>query len=175
VSVLLYVLLAPVDRTLSLIAAGFRLVAHPAIASLNLLHHVAALQLLGGADYLTVFDPAQLQALALFFLDLHGWGYLIAGAFFGLHCFLLGVLLFKSGFFPKALGILMVIAAVGYLTESFGNILFPAYEGLFIWVVAVPAVVAELSLGLWLLIKGVNVRRWEERAAQASDGLAPGM
>lgn len=83
-------------------------------------------------------------------------GYLIAGAFFGLHCLLLGYLLYKSDLFPAFLGMLLAIASVGYLTESFGMILVPAYEELYVWMVAVSAGIGELTLCLWLLIKGVR-------------------
>jgi len=156
VAVLLYVLLKPVSRTLSLTAATLRLIAHPAIASVNLLNHMSALLLLSGAPYLTAFKAEQLQALVLLFLTTHKYGYLIGGAFFGLHCLLLGYLLVKSDLFPGVLGILMVLASIGYLTESFGNFLFPQYGPVLVWIVAVPAVVAELSLCLWLLVKGVR-------------------
>ncbi len=158
VAVLFYVLLKPVSKTLSLVAASFRLVAHPAIASINLLNHYAALLLLSGADYLKVFETDQLHALVLLFLNAHKYGYLIVGAFFGIHCFLLGYLIFKSDLFPSILGILLVFASLGYLTESFENFLFPSYEGLFAWIVAIPAIIAELSLCLWLLLKGVKTQ-----------------
>lgn len=168
VSVLLYVLLKPVSKTLSLVAAFLRLLAHPAIASINLLNHFAALLLLSGADYLTAFEPEQLHALVLLFLNAHHYGYLIGGAFFGLHCLILGYLLFKSDFFPRMLGVLLIVASFGYLIESFGNFLFPNYEALLVWVVAVPAVIAELSLCLWLLIKGVSVQQGETRALESA-------
>jgi hypothetical protein len=159
VSVLFYVLLKPVSKTLSLIAASLRLLAHPAIASINLLNHFIALLLVSGAEYLTVFETDQLHALVLLFLNAHTYGYLIGGAFFGLHCFVLGYLLFKSDLFPGILGILLVLASLGYLIESFGNFLFPNYEEVFVWIVAVPAVIAELSLCLWLLLKGVKAQQ----------------
>ena len=158
VSVLLYVLLRPVSRTVSLLAAAFRLLAHPAIAAINLLNHYAALLLLQGDAYLSVFTTDQLHALASLFLNMHGYGYLIAGAFFGVHCLILGYLLFKSDYFPGILGIMMAIAALGYLTESFGNFLFPGHGDVLAWFVAVPAVLGEFSLTLWLLIKGIRVR-----------------
>ena len=166
VAVLLYVLLRPVSKTLSLIAASLRLVAHPAIASLNLLNHFMALLLVSGADYLTVFEPDQVYALVLFFLNAHTYGYLIAGVFFGLHCLVLGYLLFKSGFFPKFLGVLLVIASAGYLMESFGNFLFPGYEALLASIVGWSAGIAEVLLCLWLLVKGVNVEKWEKRVRE---------
>ena len=156
VSVLLYVLLKPVNKTLALTVAALRLLAHPAIASINLLNHFMVLPLLGGADYLNVFDVGQLQAMALLLLDAHRIGYLIAGAFFGLHCFLLGFLLYRSDLFPRIFGILMTIAGIGYLLESFGNFLFPEYESILTWVVAIPAVLGEVTLCLWMLVKGVK-------------------
>ncbi len=159
VAILLYVLLKPVSKILSLIAASFRLLAHPAIASINLLNMFMALLLVNGAGVLNAFDVDQLNALMLLSLNAHRVGYLIGGAFFGVHCVLLGVLLFKSDLFPGILGILLVLAAVGYLSESFGVFLFPAYEAILLWIVAIPAVIAEVSFCLWLLIKGVRVQR----------------
>ena len=156
VAILLYVLLRPVSKTLSLLAASFRLLAHPAIASINLLNHFIALSLLSGAGYLNVFEAGQLQAMVLLFLNMHNIGYLIAGAFFGIHCFILGYLLYKSDMFPGILGILMVIASISYLMESFGNFLLPEYEDLLAWIVGVSAGIGELSLTFWLLIKGVK-------------------
>ena len=156
VAILLYVLLRPVSKTLSLLAASFRLLAHPAIASINLLNHFIALSLLSGAGYLNVFEAGQLQAMVLLFLNMHNIGYLIAGAFFGIHCFILGYLLYKSDLFPGVLGVLMVIASISYLMESFGNFLLPEYEDLLAWIVGVSAGIGELSLTFWLLIKGVK-------------------
>lgn len=156
VSVLLYVLLRPVNKTLSLVAAAFRLLAHPAIAAVNLLNHLAPVLLLSGADYLGGFQADQLQGLSMLFLEFHRYGYLIGGAFFGVHCLLLGALLFKADYLPTILGVFLVVASVGYLAESFGNFLFPETRQVLSWVVAVPAVIAELSLCLWLLLKGVT-------------------
>lgn len=164
VAILLYVLLRPVSKTLSLVAASLRLLAHPAIAGINLLNHLAAVLLLSGADYLAALPADQLNALVMFFLEAHRNGYLIAGAFFGLHCLFLGWLIFKAGYFPKILGILLVAAALGYLIESFGNFLSPHHEEVLAWIVAVPATIAELSLCLWLLIKGINVQKWESQS-----------
>ena len=155
IAILLYVLLRPVSKTLSLVAASFRLLAHPAIGSVNLLNHFGVLLLLDGSDALTVFDTDQLQALASLLLSAHGVGYLIGGAFFGVHLLLLGYLLHKSEYFPTILGVLLVVASLGYLTESFGNFLFPEYAPIYVWVVSVPAVVGEVSLCVWLLSKGV--------------------
>ena len=87
--------------------------------------------------------------------------------FFGFHLFVLGYLIFKSGYFPRFLGIVMIIGSLGYLLDSYGNILFPNYEAIFGVIVGVTAVIGELPFFLWLLIKGVNVQKWHERASAA--------
>jgi hypothetical protein len=94
-------------------------------------------------------------------------GFLFGNYFFGFHLFVLGYLIFKSGYFPGILGILMVLGALGYLLDSYGNILFPNYEEIFGVIVGVTAVIGELPFFLWLSIKGVNVQRYNERAQQS--------
>ena len=159
ISVLLYVLLRPVSKTVSLLAAAFRLIAHPAIASVNLLNHFMALLLVREGAGVTGLDAEQVQALAALFVEAHGIGYLIGGAFFGVHLLLLGYLIYRAAYLPQLLGVLLTLAAAGYLVESFGTFLFPRYEAVYVWIVAVPAVVAEVSLALWLVIKGVRTDR----------------
>ncbi len=162
----LYVLLKPVNKNLALLFV-FLVSISTAIFCLNFLNQFAALLLLGGAGYLSVFDRNELQALVLFFLDMHGHGYVIANIFFGGWLFPLGYLVFKSGFFPKTLGVLLMLAAFGYLIPFFTTFLLPNYE-----VMAYPglivAVIAEVSFCLWLLIKGVNVEQWQKRALESA-------
>ena len=164
-TVLLYVLLRPVSRTLSL-AAAFARLAMTVVMGGNLLSYFIALLLLSGASYLTVFEPDQLDALALLSLNVHQYGVYVWQMFFGLNLFVLGYLVFKSGYFPRILGILMVVGASGYLLDAYGNVLFHNYGETFGWVVGVTAVFGELPFFLWLLIKGVNVQRYNERAQQ---------
>ena len=163
--VLLYVLLKPVSETLSLVAAFSRL-AMTVIQGLNLLNHFIPLLLLSGAGYLTVFEPEQLYALVLLFLNAHEQVALIWGLFFGLHLFFLGYLVYKSGYISRIVGILLVIASLCYLIQSFGNILLPTYAELFAQVGFLSMI--ELALPLWLLIKGVNVEQWEKRALESA-------
>jgi len=116
--VLLYILLRPVSNTLALIMMFCRL-AMAAIMGVNLLNHFTALMLLSDAGYLTtVFEAEQLQALALLFLNAFGYGYDIALVFFGLHLLALGYLVYRSGYLPRALGVLLVIASVCYVVDS---------------------------------------------------------
>lgn len=156
VAVLLYVLLRAVSPTVALMAAAFRLVAHPAIGSLNLVHHLGALLILEGSIAPGTFEPAQLDALALLSLEVHHLGYLLAGVFFGVHLALLGFLLVKSERFPGWLGILVALAAVGYLTETFVHLLFPVAAAFGTALVAVTAGVGEVALCLWLVVRGVR-------------------
>lgn len=156
VSVLLYVLLRPAGRVVAMLAAGFRLLAHPAIAAVNLLNHFGALVVLRGAGSPSAFEAGQLEALALLLMEMHGYGYLIGGAFFGVHLVLLGWLLVRSELFPSILGVLVAAAAVGYLVESFGMFLFPAHEALYTGLVTVTAVIGEVTLALYLLVRGVR-------------------
>ena len=154
VAVMLYVLLKPVSRTGALIAAGFRLTG-TAIYGVNLLNYLAAILVLGGAEYLRTFEPGQLKSLALLFLDIHRHGYDLGLVFFGLHCLFLGYLLFASDLFPRILGVLMVLAGIGYVVGSFTLFLAPEYSATVAPIYVAP-LVGELSLGLWLLIKGVK-------------------
>src|SRR6185436_564256 len=114
-------------------------------------------------SYLAVFSTAQLQALALLFLEAHHYGFAIGIAFFTVHVFILGYLIFKSGFFPKVLGVLFTVAAVGYLIDSFGQLLVANY-GATPAFIALTIVIAEIAFPLWLLIKGVNAAQWGKRA-----------
>jgi hypothetical protein len=164
--VVLYVLLRPVSRALSLVAAFARL-AMAIVQGINLLPYFTVLLLLSGAGYLTVFGPAQLDALALLSLNAHQYVVYIWEIFFGLHLLVLGYLLFKSGYFPWILGVLLILPALGYLIHGYGSILYPNYEEIFDVVVGVGAVIGELPFFLWLLIKGVNVQRYNEQAQQS--------
>jgi uncharacterized membrane protein YesL len=110
---------------------------------------------LSGADYLKVFQADQLQAVAMLFLTLYKNGFIIAQIFYGSWLLPLGYLVFKSGYLPKILGILLMIDCFGVLAWFFQFFLFPDYK-----VITYPAFavgfIAEFSLSLWLLIKGVK-------------------
>lgn len=165
-SILLYVLLRPVHKTLSLVAAVFRL-AMTTIHGVNLLNLFVVLLLLGGAGYLTVFQPDQLQALVRLFLDAYSYGFAIGIIFFTPHVFLVGYLIFKSGYFPKVLGVLFIIASLGYLIDNFSYVLLKNYVTGAAYF-ALPIAIAEIAFPLWLLIKGVNAEQWEKRAHETA-------
>ncbi|WP_162340832.1 DUF4386 domain-containing protein [Cyclobacterium salsum] len=154
ISIWLYRLFRPYGETLALTAMVLRLLAHPAIGSLNLLNHYLALQAALVPDFLAGFDANQLQSMSLLFMEAHRIGYLIAGVFFGLHCLLLGLLLHRSPL-PGLLGTLMILAGIGYEMESFGDFLFPGNEEWLALVVGVTAVLGEVSLTGYFLKKGL--------------------
>jgi hypothetical protein len=150
-----YVLLRPINRALALLAAFFRM-AQAAILGINLLNHFTALLLLNGAGYLKAFETDQLQALVLLFLNMHAHGYLISGVFFACSLLVLGYLFFKAEYFPRVFGYLLLFATFGYLVDSFTNFLAPNYAAVTEWLVVASAVIAELSLCVWLLVKGIK-------------------
>ncbi|MDO6438570.1 DUF4386 domain-containing protein [Cyclobacterium sp. 1_MG-2023] len=154
ISILLYQLLKPVNPTLAAIASVFRLLAHPAIASLNLLNHYMALYAADASGPMSALGTEQQEVWAMLFMNAHNAGYLLAGAFFGIHCLLLGILLYRSPLFPKVFGILMVIAAGGYLIETFGNFIFPGNQLVLATIVGFSAAIGEVSFTLYLLFKG---------------------
>jgi hypothetical protein len=163
---LLYKLLKVVNKNHAVLMVIFMLVSVP-ITMLNELNRFAALLLSSGVDYLTVFTAAQLQALVPFFLDLHEYGIIIAGIFWGLWLFPMGYLVFKSGYIPRILGVLLIIGCFGYLIDVLTFIIFPNFYATirqitnYTWL-------GEMLLPLWLLIKGVNAKQWEKRALESA-------
>src|SRR5919202_1815095 len=160
-----YYLLKPVNRKLSLLAAFFSLTGC-AGGTVTFAIQFAPLAVLGGAQYLSVFTSEQLQALALAFLRLAEQAFFIGHVFFGLHCLLVGYLIFGSKFLPRIVGALMVSAGLGWLTMSFANLLSPQLGRSLFPYVLLPGMLGEGSLTLWLLLVGVNVGRWKAQAGR---------
>lgn len=165
VATILYALLRPVDRIVALLAAFMRISCALILAVASISHFVA-LRLLGGADYLDTFQLDQLQSLAQLALLLHADAYAISLVFFAFACLALGYLVFRSGFLPKTIGVLLAIAGVCYLISSFSWFLAPTFAARLFPALFVPIFVAEFSLAAWLLVKGVNVPKWEALAAR---------
>ncbi|MCB0564202.1 MAG: DUF4386 domain-containing protein [Lewinellaceae bacterium] len=154
----LYLLLRPVNEHLSLLSAWLRLV-NGAIFGVALVNLFGVLRLFSGAEYLATFETATLQARTMLLLDAFNYTWLIGLAFFGLHLLVLGYLVFRSGYFPKVLGLLLQLAALGYLTDSFAQFLllnYADYKAVFEMIVVIPGVVGEFSFTVWLLVKGVK-------------------
>jgi hypothetical protein len=128
---------------------------------------VEALFPLGNAEYLKVLTPEQLYAMASLSIKAHSQDFGIALLFFGCLFPIAGYLIFKSGYFPKAIGILYVIPCASYVMSSFAFILAPTFAGQCYFVMAGPAVIGEGALCLWLLPKGINVPKREEKTRGA--------
>jgi hypothetical protein len=146
VAVLFYNLFKPVNKNLSLLAASFRFI-FLGVMTVNSLNYFGFLALFNGAHSSAAFNT----------------GYGIALVPFGVHCLLTGILIFRSTFLPRIIGILMALAGLGYLTFVWP----PLGDRLFVPFILVPALVGEGSLTLWLIFIGVNAERWTQQARAA--------
>ncbi len=163
VTVLFYGLFKPVNKTVALLAAFFSLVGC-AIQAFGSLFQVAPLVVLEGSPYLSVFKVDQLQAMALMSIKLNVQATYIYLVFFGLFNLLIGYLIFKSAVLPRILGVVMALSGLGWLT-----FLSPSLANYLLTYIEVLGIIAEASLMLWLLVKGVNVERWQEQARAAGE------
>jgi len=153
----LYKLLNTVDKNLSVLMVIFVIVSVP-INILNLLNEFSTLHLLSGVDYLSVIEVGQLKAQAMLSYDLYLHGYEIANVFFALWLVPLGFLVYKSGFLPRVLGILLVIGGCGLFINVFMHFLFPGYE-IVNTIFLIPQTIAEFLFLAWILIRGINESR----------------
>ena len=155
-----FALFERVSRSLSLLAAVFRLT-QAAILGVNLLNLFLALNLANGTNLFAALGAPGRDQLALLFLDAHAIGYSVALIFFALSLLVLGVLVLRSRYLPRLFAGLLAFAALGYLVDGFARILLPHYEQfaeVLGMVVFGPAVVGELAIAVWLLVRGVRVR-----------------
>jgi len=155
-AVLFYILLKPVNRNVALLAMVFFLVGCT-IKTISRLFYIAPLLVLGNSSYLTIFSTGQLQSLALLLINMNNLAAGMALAFFGVSTFLNGYLIFRSGFLPRILGVISMLAGLGWFTfiyPSLGNQLF--------MYVLLLGLIGSVSLIVWLLAKGVNVEKWNE-------------
>lgn len=157
-----YLLLRPVSRQMVLLAVMFNLVSL-AVESVSKLFLLAVMPILGSSDYLKGFDPQQLQILAMLALHSRDVGFNIALIFFGFTCLVNGYLIFRSGYLPRAVGLLMQLAGASYLTACFAALFAPTFADVITPTILIPPLVGESSLCLWLLVKGVDVARWDAR------------
>jgi hypothetical protein len=158
---LLYELLRPVNRSLSLLAA-FVILVGCAIQGVTCVLYLAPWVALKSGNSLSAFTPEQLQALALMGFKLSDYAFDVFLVFFGFWCVLIGYLIFRSTFLPRVLGVLLTISGLGwivYLSPSLANQLFPF--------IAAASALGEIPLELWLIVRGVNAQRWKEQASAA--------
>ena len=162
-AIALYRLLRDVNKTWAWLMVSFVLVS-AAVGFLNTLNNVAALILFRGGEFLTVFDAAQREALGMLFIRLHSQGQFIDEIFWGLWLFPFGLLVFRSGFLPRFLGIWLIIACFAWIALSITAQFFPThYSAAFAWLQ--PAFFAEMAIMLWLLIRGANVKALPAQAS----------
>lgn len=162
-----FVLLRPVSRDLAWLATFFHLIAI-ALEAANELRLLEPLLLLGAVGYLKAFEPEQLHAVVSLSLRSYAYGFNVGLIFFGWFCIIYGYLIFRSGYLPKALGVLLQVAGLSYLVNSFALILAPGIARALGYSLMAPVLVGEASLCLWLLVKGVDVEKWKTR-----EGAAP--
>jgi hypothetical protein len=139
------------------------------IVFLNVLNEIAALVLVSGADFLSVFERPQLDALAYLFLRLHDHGLIVASIFWGLWLFPLGMLVIRSGFIPRLLGVLMMMAGAAYLASSSTSLVLPRYADV-VGQLAMVLYFGELPFVFWLLIRGMRLRPSVTAPAAESKG-----
>jgi hypothetical protein len=164
-TVLLYDLLKPVSKSVSLLAAIFGLTGC-GIKIISRIFFIAPVFVLGGAHYLSVFSKEQLQALALLFLKVNYQAESMALIFFGFYAILRSYLVFRSTFLPRILGVLGAVAGLGLLTYLYEP--FAARVVLFIVGLGIVAALANI---VWLLVFGVNEQRWKEQASAAAASI----
>jgi hypothetical protein len=151
----LYVILKPINRNVALLAAFWRL-AECSIFALITLNDFVALRLLSGADYLRAFDTQQLQALAYTFVRAHDAGYLIGLVFFGLGSTVFSYLWFKSRYIPRGLAAWGIFSSLVVAIVTLAIMVFPSLAAVVRPVYFAPIFIFEVTLGLWLLIKGIQ-------------------
>jgi len=169
-AIALYRLLSGVNKTWAMMMLAFVLIS-AAVGFLDTLNNIAALILFRGGDFLSVFDKPQLNALGYLFIRLHSQGIFINELFWGLWLFPFGLLVFRSGFLPRFIGVWLMINCFGYMALSVVAIFFPPfYNVAFRW--AQPVLFGELVVMLWLLIKGAKVPAAPSPLQPATGGLA---
>jgi hypothetical protein len=167
VSWLLYNLLKPVNKNLILLAALFNVVSL-AIESVSKMCLLLVLPILKNVQYSKAFTPEQVHAFANIALKSHEIAFNFALILFGVTIIIYGVLIYKSGYLPKMIGVLMQIGGVSYLIACFSIFFAPVISNLINPYILIPCIVGEGSLCLWLLIKGVNLVKWNEKIAPST-------
>lgn len=159
----LHIIFKPINSDLSRLAAWFRVI-YSTMLGVATLFFFLALEVINGANYLTAFTPDQLDTQALTYLEAFNFTWLIGLLVFGMHLLLLGYLLLTSGTIHRALGYIVMLAGTGYVVDTGAHALlgnYDDYETLFGLMVAIPSVVGELSVGLWLLFRaGKTTTHW---------------
>lgn len=132
-----------------------------AIIAVNLLNQITPLLLLANDTYLNTFQQSQLATLSLLSLNIQSQGYAIGLVFFGFYCILIGFAIYKTNAMPRVIGVLYAIAGLCYLINSFTMFLSKGFANPIFVYLAIPIFIGELSVCLWLLIKGIDTTKLE--------------
>jgi hypothetical protein len=152
----LFKLLSPVNKIHAVLMVTFAVVSVP-ISLVNMLHKFDVLTLLGKANYLNTIDVTQLHTQIIMHLDYYRNGNQLASIFWGLWLFPFGYLVYKSGFLPKIIGVLLMFGCFGYVINFTGDFLFTSYDGSLISrVITIPGSLGEIGICLWMLIVGTK-------------------
>ncbi len=171
-AVIFYDLFRIVNRRLALVVVFSTLVG-TAVESANLLNQYAPLVLLSGGQFSSALTAEQVQALTYTPTVLQTISYDFSSVFFGLYGLALGYLVFRSTFLPRLIGVLLVVGATSYLTYGFADVLSPAFAAHLVPYIQLPSLVGEGSFSIWLLLVGVNVQRFKQRASSAELPMTP--
>ena len=154
----LYKLFKSVNQSQARLMVGLVLASVP-VAFLNMANQSVALILLSGAEFLSVFDSVEINAMVMLFLKLHNEGIAIAELFWGLWLFPFGYLVYHSGFIPRIFGILLIVNCIAYVINSLTHLLFPQFQDIVANLLIVPQSVGEFAIMFWLLIIGVREKK----------------
>ena len=169
VALALYRLFKNVDQNLAVLMVILGGVLPSAIYFFNVLNDTAALMLVRGTDFLSVFEKPQRDALAMLFLNLHGQGFVAGEIFYGLWLFPLAVLTYRSRFLPRFLGVWLIMNGFAYLVLSLTGLLLPQYEDR-VSNIAFPILFGEVAFMLWLLIMGARPQAPAVAASSSAGG-----
>ena len=155
---IIYYLFKRTNKLLLQLAVTF-VVIQTAIIAVNLLNQISPLLILSNDTYLKTFEPNQLATLSLLSLNIQTQGYAIGLVFFGFYCLIVGYVIYQSKFLPKIFGILYAFSGLCYLVNSFTMFLSKGFENPLFLYLAIPIFIGELSVCLWLLIKGIDTSK----------------
>jgi hypothetical protein len=166
-ALIFYVLLKPVHKNLALLAAFFGLIS-TALYAVAELFYLAPSIILSGSNALKTFSLDQLNTLAFLSLKMFGYGAGIFMVFYGAACILRGYLIFRSGYLPRFLGVLLMLAGLGFITKNFALVLAPAYAS---DILLLPMFLASVAMTVWFLTKAVDLSKWQGRFEETGDAL----
>ena len=161
---IIYNLLKPAGKTLALLFVLLEIVSL-SVESISKLFLLMILPMLSNDGYDHVFQPQQMFALVGMMLTAHDMCFNIALLFFGADCLVTGYLIFRSGYFPRAIGLLLQLAGLSYLIGTLSAFFAPALAHVISLPVQLVALIGEASFCMWLLAVGLNVTKWNEQAA----------